>query len=251
MIDKAPPFLPDDALTSERFRPVLDALIADWSKTWLAQGRAAPRPAFQDDWPSSATKSRWRSVEDLAAIELGSSAGLAVAGAMLGTHVPSTTLQGADRIIVERLATAAADDLLRRIGRLARGHGTDLRLSSEAIGFDSCLWWTIALGTGKRLFKLALSRAAMIAILKRQLPEAKRPRITPTGQAIAGQDIKVSVSIGSSSVSFAELQDLAIGDVLVLDRLATGKLELLVNGRPSALRASLEAKDGEAALVLV
>jgi len=57
--------------------------------------------------------------------------------------------------------------------------------------------------------------------------------------------IEVTVDFGRCAIPLPELQGLGEGDVLVLDRSATGAVDLLIEGSASPLKGLLESIDGQ------
>jgi hypothetical protein len=244
-------WLPKDAIAPERIRPAIDQLMTEWGRAWLAESRPLLKTAFQYDWPSASTSANWRSAAGVVSLELTRVVQAVIAGAMLGVTVPSGSLQALERTIIEDIARAAADDLLVRFVGLTGLKVEACELSDQAIDLSSCSWWSVGLGVGKPGFKFALSDSALIAISKRALAPARRSRPVSLREALALHEIKVSASLGRCALSLADLKGLAVGDVLVLDRAVEGPLEINVDGRPSLLRASLEAEDGKATIALL
>src|SRR2546421_12274484 len=95
-------WLPPEAISSARMEPLLNTLVEAWGRHWFVSARASAAPAFQDDWPKSASVG-WRSSPGTASIALTQNVQAAIAGAMLGVNVPAGTLPESDRKIVERL----------------------------------------------------------------------------------------------------------------------------------------------------
>jgi hypothetical protein len=244
-------WLPQDAIAPERIQPAIDELMAEWGRAWLAESRPTLKPAFQDDWLSTSTSANWRSCADVASLELTPTVQAVIAGAMLGVTVPSGSLQAAERTIVEDVARAAADDLLVRFARLTGLKAEACELSDQAIDLSRCSWWSVGLGVGRRGFKFALSDVALMTISKQALAPARRSRSVSLREALALHQIRVSATLGHCALSLADLKGLAVGDVVVLDRAVESPLEIHVDGRPSVLRASLQAEHGKATLALL
>ena len=241
-------WLPSDALARDRLEPIVNRVLSEWSEHWFARARASAAPAFQDDWPRANTEAGWRSCLPVASILCTPSAQGLIAGAMLGVNVPQGMLQPSDRDIVEQLATTSLDDLLRRVSRLATGTSGS-EIDERSIDVEDCSWWDVSLGARKGVFKLAILASAMIEIAKRDLPRATTPALGRLADGLKNQRIEIAADLGRCRVSLAELQEMSVGDVLVLDSSSAEPLDLTINGSRLPLRASLEA--GEDATVLV
>jgi flagellar motor switch/type III secretory pathway protein FliN len=248
MTVKARAWLPPEAISSKRLEPILNHMLGEWSRHWFAGASASAVAAFQDDWPRGKDELGWRSFPQIASLACTLNAKCLVAGAMLGASVPQATLQPGDREVVEDLASSCLDDLLKRVGQLARGR-SDGELGDEPIAIEDCHWWDISLGSRRGALKLAISASAIVAIVKRGFSAPPAPRLGRLGEGLGGQNIDLAADLGRCRISLAELQSLGAGDVLILDRLAEEPVDLLVNGRAVPLKASLEGGD-QAVLVL-
>jgi len=239
------PWLPSDATDPARLAPDIDRILADWSKHWLKSDQVSATPSFQDDWPNANATARWRSLPGAASVALTYNAQIAIASAMLGNTVPVGSIQPKDRIVVEGLAVAAIDDLLGRVAVLEGVKDAPAKVIEGPVELSRSKTWEIVLRSGKRAFKLALSEETQIAIVKRRLPARKTPKMVPVKTGLADQSIEVTVDFGRCAIPLPELQGLGEGDVLVLDRSATGAVDLLIEGSASPLKGLLESIDGQ------
>jgi flagellar motor switch/type III secretory pathway protein FliN len=242
-------WLPAEAIASERIEPMLAAALLEWSCHWFASSRAAIGPAFQDDWPAGAD-SAWRSARSFVSVAAGASAKPLIASAMLGSGPPHGNQQPGDKIIVDALASRCIDDLLARLARLAGAALGAVDLCDEAIDLPGCSCWEVSLGTRKAVLKIALTAPTAIGIVKQKLARPPAPKLQPLARGFASQEVEIAADLGRCSISLAELEGLAAGDILVLDRSPAKMLELLVCGAPSPLKALLEAKDERPVLLL-
>jgi hypothetical protein len=250
MTNKPKAWLPSQATDPAEIRAMLDRVLADWSEHWFKTELASATPAFQDDWPDSKAANIWRSIGHTASIALTPNAQLVMVSAMLGCPAPHGPAQPNDRVITEGMASSAADDLLVRIAELAGEKHAEFKPTSGPLVFDDCQWWEISFRSGKRAFKLSLERNALVSIIKRQLAPADKPKLRTIKSALAGQSIELTAEVGRCSISLSDLQDLATGDVIVLDRSSKDPLDLLIDGFASPFGGKLETTDGQASIVL-
>jgi flagellar motor switch/type III secretory pathway protein FliN len=243
-------WLPADARSRERIQPLLERALEEWSDHWFASGRASLDPAFQDDWPGRSGDADWRCCPDVASLALTPAAEAAIAGTMLGSNVPLASMQSEDRTVVHHLARACAEDLLLRLARLTRGAGGETPAEADSANFDACSWWDVSVGARKGVLKLALSEEAEVQMVKRQLPSPAKIALESTTRGLARQQVEIEADLGRCEVSLAELEDLAVGDVLVLDTSSADPLALLIGKERSPLRASLEAREEGPFLIL-
>jgi flagellar motor switch/type III secretory pathway protein FliN len=169
---------------------------------------------------------------------------------MLGANIPLTSMQSEDRSVVHHVARACADDLLLRLCKLAHGPGAEPPAQAESVNFDACSWWDVSVGARKGVLKLALSEEAEVQMIKRRLPSPTKIALESTARGLAQQQVEIEADLGYCEVSLAELEGLAVGDVLVLDTSPAAPLALLIGKERSPLRASLEAREEGPFLVL-
>jgi flagellar motor switch/type III secretory pathway protein FliN len=240
-------WLPPDALSPERVQPLLARIVDAWSGHWFAGARAAEAAAFRDNGPR---ETGWRSLPNVASIALTADASAAIAGAMIGATVPRANLRPGDRTIVEHLASTCADDLLRRLGEIASPGSRAVEIARGQMDLPDCSWWELLVGPEKRRVKLALARSTMIELIRRQLPAPDNRPLQSRRKGLAGQRIAIDAELGRCPISLADLQDLSIGDVLIVDRSTNTPVDVRVNGLASPLRAALESDEGMTALIL-
>jgi len=244
------PWLPDDALNPDRITPLLDSLLADWSNHWFASEHASASATFQDDWPGGGANMQWRSVPDLASLALTQNLQTALVSAMLGCTIPPGSVQANDREVIGNLATSVIDDLLVRLGGLA---GMDVDVAKpigEAMGLDDARTWEISFRSGRRAFKIAISRDGLVNIMRRSLPQAVAPKLASVRTGLAEQQVELVADLGRSSVALVDLEDLGVGDILVLERTDADRVELLVNGARSPFGGLLDSVEGQTCVVL-
>ena len=247
---KATAWLPPSAVSSDRLEPVINHLLAEWAEHWFTGTSATAIVAFGDDGPLGSSEGVFRSFLPVASIACTRNVKALIAGAMLGVNVAHTLLQSGDWEVVEHLAMSCIDDLLRRVARLAQDAGSDVELGDARAELCDCQWWDISLGPRRGALKLAISASASVAIVKRRLPAAAQPKLGKLREGLGGHTIDLAADLGRCAVSLAELQDLNVGDTLVLDRSASEPVDLTVNGARSPLSASLETDEDQAILIL-
>ncbi|HKC03555.1 MAG TPA: FliM/FliN family flagellar motor C-terminal domain-containing protein [Sphingomicrobium sp.] len=244
------PWLPSDAIQPAALAPVLSRILRDWSKHWFVTDEASAGAAFQDDWPAAQASTNWRSAGSCASIALNPTVQAAVGSAMLGCAIPHSPVQPRDREIIDCLATVCIDDLLKRVAQLSGEGDADVGPRSEPIDLDACNWWDVSFRSGKRAFKLALSSIAQIRIVKRELPAAPKPELKAVARGLGKQQIGLTADVGRSAIKLAELKDLGVGDIVLLDRLSTEPVDLLIDGFASPLGGMLESIDGQTCILL-
>lgn len=168
---------------------------------------------------------------------------------MLDHSIAPASLRPSDRKILEALAATAVDDLLCRLSELDRAKELG-DLCSLPIDLKGCAWWEVRVAAGKPMFKLALSESLLVKIIKRGLPVAEKIALGSIAEGLAEQNVTLSVELGRCSISLADLKELGVGDVLVLDRLSQAPVDVMVDDRSALLYANLEDSDGCTALTI-
>ena len=244
-------WLPGGAVLPERIKPHLERAVAQWSAHWFVEAQAAISPAFQDDWPDAGSGVLWRSVPSSACLCLTATGQAGLAAAMLGASVPHGPLPESDRSVVSKLASSCAEDLVSRVHMLAVPGAARPPVGRDPLDAGGWSWWEISFGAGRRLLKLAVDPMAMVGLVRQSLPQGPKMEIKPVRKALGAQPVGIAAALGSCAISLADLKQLSVGDVLVLDRPADGPVGLLVNQSPSSLRAVLEAADGTVSAKIV
>lgn len=239
-------WLPESALEQCSPEPLLGRVLRQWSDHWLIDAEPGLVALYQDDWPLFSASLKWRSSGGHC-IAYREPAHV-LASAMLGCSIMTATLQPTDRRILEAMTRTAIDDLLRRVGEIS---GVDSQeISSSPIDPATCAWWEISLGAGKPAFKLAVCTSALAHMIKSGLPKAEQVALEPVRSGLAKQDVRLEAHLGRCSINLAELKELGVGDVLVLDQLTDTPITVMIDSRPSLFRANLDEIEGRAMLVV-
>jgi len=244
-------WLPKNALEQCSPEPVLVRALEHWRAHWLATAEVSIAPIYQDNCPLLPSSMKWRSTPDVS-LAWREGAQWTLAGAMLGQALAPASLLPTDRQLLGAIAENAIDDLVRRFGALA-GEDTDVETRGSApVDLNACSWWEISLGAGKPIFKLALAPERLVQLMKQDLGASERPVLGSIRRGLGGQTVSLAAELGRCRLSLADLRELGVGDVLVLETKADQPVQLAVDGRSTPFRANLEAgDDGAAKLILV
>lgn len=239
-------WLPETALEQCPPEPLLARVLQHWSDHWLIDAQPCLAALYQDDWPLFSASLKWRtSGEHCIAYR---EPAHVLASAMLGCSIIPATLQATDRRILEAMTRIAIDDLLRRVGEISGTNGQEL--SSSSIDPASCAWWEVSLGASKPAFKLAVCTSALAQLIKSGLPKADQAALEPVRSGLAKQDVRLEAYLGRCIINLAELKELGVGDVLVLDQLTDTPITVTVDSQPTPFRATLDEIEGHAVLVV-
>ncbi len=103
--------------------------------------------------------------------------------------------------------------------------------------------WDIGFKRSGTSLVLAIHRSAMVRWRKRLMAMAEPPRLVSIATALQSQPVEIGVDLGRGTITLAELEQLAIGDVILLDRSAQGPVTARVAGQPTGL-SGRSAKKG-------
>ena len=239
-------WLPETALEQCSPEPLLQHVVQQWGEHWLVDAKPSLAALYQDDWPLFSASLKWRSfgTQCIAFRE----PAYVLASAMLGCSIIPASLQPTDQRILDSLTQTAIDDLLVRIAAL--GGASLEEISSSPIDTSSCAWWEISVAPGKPAFKLAIANSTLMQLIKRELPDVDKLALEPIHAGLARQEVLLGAGIGHCRINLADLKQLGVGDVLVLDRLTETPVDVIVDGRPSPFRATFDEIEGSVLLVV-
>jgi len=223
--DSAQDWLPDAALVEPKLIARLDAAIAAWSAKWFGdrttQRFGSAEAARQERGPA-AVQRRWSRFGAGIWLDWGSRTGLALArhALALGDNQPKA-YPADDRLlsyyaerIARELAQAISDALGTRgtaAGRAdaaAPGPGIELKLRTRDEGPS---------------LHLLVENAELVSSRKKLCPAWKSAAVEsqPLSRALAEFPVDIEASLGNARMSALDLRNIAVGDIVVLERATT------------------------------
>ena len=241
-------WLPRQAVSRPAVRAAIATVVDDWSTRWFAAGRArlsqlrvAPLPPQGPDaWPGwtrhGVFHSRLTPPGEARLIELALDFGAA----------PSRK-SGPDRTLLQEFCRRAVADLVSALEQRLAAAETH---ASEAQTGDVVLELTDL--EGGRILSISTPVSAFADLVRASLPQSERQLVlTRRAEALAPTPITLEAHAGRATVTIAELNGLASGDVLVLDRrLKEGIALRLADAQAILLVGDLCAQEGCAALAI-
>lgn len=223
MIPAVPPaatdWLPDSAFTEPRLVERLDGAIAAWSGRWFG-ARAVQRIGKAEAAPADRRQGGGREWQRFAPgvwIAWGVSGGMALArhALALGGTMPRTT--GADERLLGHYAESIARDLAGALADLIGARGP---LREEEAAPGSGISFKVRAVEDGPVLQVLVESAALTRFRKQLCPPWRAPAAgkTPLAAALAGSPVRVEASLGVTTMSALDLRDIAVGDVIVLDR---------------------------------
>jgi len=218
-------WLPWGVLSHEAVRETLEAAIGHWSGQWFAAPYAAVasvRPAMADPRPDG-DGTGWRMYSTEIAIRAGRAAlsRMIYRALDLRADVPEPTPADA-RILAgleEKILESLADTVERTFGVAGRPRQAPEK-TEDPLKESGGLVVSVTEPTGREVLTLAIPAELVFRHVKAsQGKPAPRPAaLRPLPEALAGVSIAFEARIGTVELTLSELGELAVGDVLVLDR---------------------------------
>lgn len=213
-------WLPANALADRLPRATIESVVARWSADWFSTGAAR-----LGAW------GRGRAAGDALILSTGPAGPGGIAGAMIGEAPEPPT--AADRAKLDEAGTACVDDLRRRLSELFGPAPASDRLEERHVCRIDLPGAPGAAGAADApALSLSLSDALLAGWVRATLPPPPpRPPVRPLSQALEFQTIRLSAFVGRCRLRLRDLENWAVGDVLVLDRPLDAALDLVVGGR--------------------
>lgn len=217
-------WLPDSAFTPAAIDAALADLLRDWSIRWF-EGQISV-----DAVTLGSTGHRLPQVTQIGASgRTCSTTALgrvkrALLEKLLGLSLQGCTLGEADHRLLDALGREAMDDLLSQIDLWADKQRADGGVHDQ-VAVSLC-------ADGMEIMQLLIARETLASALK----SAVKPVVTLASDltkrtsALGDTDVRVEAVLGSGKISFADLSQLAVGDVLLLDQATEEAAELRLTG---------------------
>lgn len=216
----------------------IEALVDDWSRAWIALGAVhsfGVAPVVRRISTSRGDVLTRRAACDLVMLEIGKDAKRELGAAALGLGDQASSFTADDLDLIHRLADDIIADFERRFAVLASLPTADWddAGSGGAMGVGSVMV-EIGATTGQAWLRLLISAALFAKLVRASLPKVAPQPLGPAAQALGRSRVSVAALLGCSTLLVAELEALAIGDVLVLDRDAGSTVPIAVDGHQLA-----------------
>lgn len=219
-------WLPDAALLTPAVLKPIDEALEAWSHRWFRRRVfVRRRTAYGATGGPPAVASTGR-----VAVRLDPGAAEALTGQALDLDLARLEHMEDDRRVIDGVRQALLEDLARIVDASLAGDATALEPAADSSGAV-----VIEVGDedGRKIAVVETSRAVLAsARLARLAPSARpRPKFTSLRQAVAEVPVSLGVRLGSAEIRLPEARQLAIGDVVVLDRRLKDALEILSSPR--------------------
>ena len=231
------PWLPDSALIDDTLRDQFGSVVKHWSEKWFALGAVfeigSLQRLVQED--ANADSCCFIKLESGVAAAISLHDRTRLASRML--RLEGLKPKKADEQLLNRLANRALEDLLSMLDETADGRSNSVMRTTQTQSildqleeFDFQLPISSDfLGNGgvdicfKRVFAVKARKSLLVT-------HRKAISLTSAEAAAETVELELSARLGQGGVSIRELEQLASGDVLVLDASTEGIVHLTVAG---------------------
>ena len=248
-------WLPPEALDRGPVREALGGAIADWSSRWF-RGHVAEATTYLPLRVSPSQEGGWRFPGQSIGLAASRSAMDRLMAWTLDVRLPDGHRTPRDREVLDHVEASLLADL-------AEGLETGLGLPHEprhealltASAFDEFGGLVVQIGDdhGALLVSVAVPLDAALPLARAGVVKNGkiRPPLTPMRQALADTPLVVDAILGQAELLLSDLQGLALGDTLILDRALNDAADLTLNGAAAVFaRAKLTDADGQVGLLL-
>lgn len=209
------------------------ALVDDWSRSWIAEHRLRSFGVQRTTLRIGARatgRAENRCAADLAVLKISLDGKHRLALAALGLDGGSD-LNAADLDLIGQLAGDILSDFERRFGVFAKLPATAWERAEGPV-FQAQESFMIEIGESSEapLFRVELSSSLFAQLACDSLAPVSKPGLGQGAKALERTPVSIGAMLGRSTLSVAELENLAAGDVIVLDRLAGAPLPLAIDG---------------------
>ena len=218
-------WLPWGVLSLEAVRETLEQAVAQWSAEWfvasgvVVAGVRATMSASRPDGDGTG----WRVYRTVVAVRGGRPALSRLVNRALDLRSEAVDPTPADRRLLagleEKILDGLAETLERAMGVAGRPKSVADR-PEDPLDDDGGLLVSLAEPSGREVLVVAIPAGVVFGYAKAALGRPAGPKcpLQPMATALADVRIPFEARIGKVELTLSELNELAVGDVLVLDR---------------------------------
>lgn len=257
MIEQVKDWLPHDVVTRDVVRITMDRAVAAWSKRWFAKSSycvSSILPCVAEA-RGEADSSGWRLLSGAVAVACSSWGSQLLAEKALDASIDRAALCERDRHLIEGLEKRLLEDLALQIERTLEQEPDPMRAASRVRDpFYGGGGVVVRLGeaSGVDVVSVAVPFSALLPLCRSSLGAPDRTPATLVGltAALASVPVTLTATLGRVEVGLADLRNLGVGDVLVLDTGLEDPVQIVGPNADPLARAGLVNANGEIALML-
>jgi flagellar motor switch/type III secretory pathway protein FliN len=218
----------------------LEDVVAEWSRRWFSQGVAGPVARRDRERQLAASAEQLQVAGEQVSVRLSGRGRRQLLEAALCENLGSRALNPADHQLLETFSRRVAEDLVERIDSALSNSRSDKEPRETSVELGISL-------NGREICSIHCVEEALLPLIRLQLGE-------PAGQALPLQQrmaalgpvrFEVESVLGRVELAADDLEGLAIGDVLILDRSVHAPVELCISGVGHILGRGRLGRDGD------
>lgn len=241
MTGEAKDWVPLEGLSAPELAGALEEALRGWSTAWFwrrAVHVGAPRVVAA---PSERGGADWRALCADVWLDESRSPRERFTGWALDAEPRELSLNAADRRILDELGKTISDDLGRRLALAFDAAEASVGAPILPLGG---LAFALEDDRGTPVGVIALSASLIARFLRRGRREATARPVNPLA-LVGDRKVRLQATLGAAQLSLADLREVAVGDVLVLDTALLGAATLRLEGRSEVVLRARLSYDGD------
>lgn len=244
---RATPWLPASCLTARRAAEPFERIVKAWGEEWFSANAWQVLGTW--DAVGQPDASDWAVLRDAARLRVKGrpKAMHALALALLDAKEPAKRTDQ-DVRLMRRVASRALDDLQ---GRIEDSLGS-APSQSGSYPAESGATYTLLIGVvGGAQLAVECAAADLVQIVRQTFPtKTMTDQLDLRDDAFDEATVTVGASLGQASLSIEQLEQLEVGDILVLDRILDAPAQLTIQETLTDLPFALGEAEGKITLEL-
>lgn len=252
-------WLPKESLFDGKLSVAIESIIRAWAANWfVAENRSF---SFSYSGNSQHTSEHglgagWSCGSAGLCLALSDAGRRQIASRILGVDILKHHLTTRDSLMIGKLVLPVVDDLIKRFSKFLAIPPITERLSALAFADkvrESYERFSIKfefLGNSIELY--IKTHCAMSARRTLTKPLSPTPELSSRWLAVKSQNIGIGARVGTAKLGYAELCELSVGDVIVLDKRLIDGLDITINGQVDTnVNCEIETESGQTMLRLI
>ncbi|HZG34075.1 MAG TPA: FliM/FliN family flagellar motor C-terminal domain-containing protein [Sphingopyxis sp.] len=227
---EARPWLPPGALASGRTVSAIRAVVDAWAAHWFTVAPVVSGARWAARTDDGCDGAEWEvpvTIAEGLSMQARSGATEVVARALVALPGERPARGTQDQALLHAAAATVVGDLRERLAR-----AVPARCAARG---GAILELTLGDLAGRPVFRLLADEALLAGIARDGVPPKRAlPSPAKRDEAIDPRPVEAAALAGRARIAYADLLDLAPGDVLILDTPCDAAFDLLVDGRIAA-----------------
>ncbi|HWE45803.1 MAG TPA: FliM/FliN family flagellar motor switch protein [Caulobacteraceae bacterium] len=250
-------WLPYGVMYREPVRRGVEAAVSDWARRWFASGRIGVSNLLvcSTDVRGELEGGAWRVTRQGIALDIPRRSLQSLVEKGLATSESGEQPTETDRQLLTEFERRLIDDLsVTLAAQLSLPHETAASAwGRDPFGGKGGLVVRLSDGNGPDLAALAIPFEILLPFCRASLGPSDSPKGDLEGllHALASIPVMIEATLGHFDLGLSELQELAVGDVLLMNRPLGDAFDLTIAGGQRVLgRAEMQSANGSLAFVL-